>query len=128
MARTISLESKGDWSKTFDFLKKAQRGPNMDIVKKFADEGLAALISATPVESGKTADSWGYNVYSNSSGLRIEYTNSNVNDGVNIAILIQYGHATRNGGWVEGRDYINPAIVPVFDSLADALWTEVVEA
>ena len=91
------------------------------MLKKYAEDGVKALAEATPRDSGKTADS----IEENDRGLTIYWTNSNVNKHVNIAIIIQYGHATGSGGWVEGRDYINPALRPIFDQMADALWKEV---
>ncbi len=107
------------------FLRKLAKKDWSQVLKKYAEDGVKALAEATPRDSGKTADSWGYEIEENDRGLTIYWTNSNVNKHVNIAIIIQYGHATGSGGWVEGRDYINPALRPIFDQMADALWKEV---
>lgn len=98
----------------------------MGILDQYGREGNAALAMATPVRTGKTAASWRYRVVNNRNELRIEWYNDNMTrDGDSIAILIQYGHGTGGGGYVRGRDYINPAIQPIFDKIADALWKEV---
>ena len=107
------------------FLRKLVKKDWSQVLKKYAEDGVKAWAEATPRDSGKTADSWGYEIEENDRGLTIYWTNSNVNKHVNIAIIIQYGHATGSGGWVEGRDYINPALRPIFDQMADALWKEV---
>lgn len=86
---------------------------------------MAALSAATPVDSGVTATSWSYEIIQNGSSISIVWNNSNVQEGINIAIILQYGHGTRNGGYVSGRDYINPALKPIFDKMADAAWKEV---
>jgi hypothetical protein len=88
-------------------------------------KGVEALVSATPVDSGVTATSWSYDIVNKNGSIIINFNNSNINDGVPIAIIIQYGHATGNGGLVEGRDYINPAIQPIFDEMVKELWREV---
>lgn len=121
----IKVRSKGDFSKTEKFLKKSFGRNYRSVLEKYAKQGVAALASATPVESGETASSWDYEIIQNGSSLSVVWTNSHVEKGVNIAIILQYGHATRNGGWVEGRDYINPALRPIFDDLAKAAWKEV---
>lgn len=95
------------------------------MLQKYGREGVRALSSATPIDSGKTANSWDYEIKQYQGGARISWTNSNVVDGVPIAIILQYGHGTRNGGYVQGRDYINPAIQPIFDKLAKDVWEEV---
>lgn len=121
----ISFRHKGDFSKLTDYLEKARnkvRGVDLD---KYGREGVAALASATPVDSGLTASSWYYEIKRTDNNTSITFLNSNVNQYVLIAIILQYGHGTRNGGWVEGRDYINPAIQPVFDKIADSAWREV---
>ena len=86
---------------------------------------MAALSSATPIDSGKTANSWSYEITNKDGSVTITFNNSNIQNGVPIAIILQYGHGTRNGGWVQGRDYINPAIQPVFDEIVDKAWREV---
>ena len=124
----ISFRQKGDFSKVTRYLEKASKAARLSILDKYGKEGVAALSSATPVESGKTANSWGYEVKNSGSSSSIIFTNSNINNGVPIAIILQYGHGTGTGGWVEGRDYINPAIQPVFDRLANEAWREVSNA
>ena len=124
----ISFRQKGDFSKVTRYLEKTSKAARLSILDKYGKEGVAALSSATPVESGKTANSWGYEVKNSGSSASITFTNSNINNGVSIAIILQYGHGTGTGGWVEGRDYINPAIQPVFDRLADEAWREVSNA
>jgi hypothetical protein len=101
---------------------------NRDFLKHldfYGRKGVAALSAATPVDTGKTAASWNYEIHYFREGVSMVWTNSNVNKGENIAILIQYGHGTRNGGFVQGRDYINPALRPIFDEIADSAWKEV---
>lgn len=121
----ISFHHKGNFQKTDNFLKKAKQGDYFRSLEKFAQEGVNALASATPIDSGKTAASWDYTISRSKGSVSITWTNSNINDGVNIAVIIQYGHGTRNGGYVQGRDYINPAIRPVFDKIAENVWKEV---
>lgn len=121
----ISFRQKGDFSKLTRFLEKMKEGIRLGELDKYGREGVAALSSATPVESGLTASSWYYEITNKKSQARITFYNSNVQNGVPIAIIIQYGHGTGTGGWVEGRDYINPAVRPVFDKIADAAWKEV---
>ncbi len=120
----ISFRQKGDFSKTSNFLKKASKLTFKDL-EKYGKQGVAALSSATPVDSGLTASSWDYKIESNSESVTISFTNSNIQNGVPIAVILFYGHGTRNGGWVEGRDYINPAIRPIFDKIANNAWEEV---
>ena len=124
----ISYTHKGDLSKTTRFLERAKEVVRMSNLDKFGQEGVAALASATPVESGKTANSWYYEIEHTNGSVKISFCNSNVNKGVPIAIILQYGHGTRNGGWVEGRDYINPAIQPIFDKIANEMWREVTKS
>lgn len=123
----ITFRQKGDFSKLTRFLEKARNAVRIGILDKYGREGVAALASATPVESGKTASSWYYEIEHKNGSATINFLNSNINDGVPIAIILQYGHGTGTGGWVEGRDYINPAIQPVFDKLANEAWREVTE-
>lgn len=120
----ITLKQSGSFSKTDAFLKRLSSGRYLSNLDKYAKEGLDALIAATPVDSGLTADSWYYQITESKDSIRIEYYNSNIQDGVPIAVILQYGHGTRNGGWVEGQDYINPAIKPVFEKIADKIWKE----
>lgn len=118
----ISFRHKGDFSKATSYLEKIKEAAKLGILDKYGRAGVAALSSATPVESGKTANSWGYEIEHSSGSAKIIFTNSNVNKGVNIAIILQYGHGTGTGGWVQGRDYINPAIQPIFDQIAEEAW------
>lgn len=124
----ITFRHKGDFSKLNRFLERAKEGVKLGILDKYGREGVAALASATPVDSGTTANSWSYEISHSSGSASISFSNSNVNKGVQIAIILQYGHGTGTGGWVEGRDYINPAIQPVFDRLADEAWEEVTKS
>lgn len=121
----IQFLHKGDFKKTERLLKKSLGRDYRSILDKYAKQGVEALSRATPKESGETAASWFYEIIQNESSLSIVWNNSNVNKGVNIAIVLQYGHGTRNRGYVHGRDYINPALRPVFDKLAEAVWKEV---
>lgn len=121
----IQFRQKGDFSKLTRYLKKVKEAVRLEDFDKFGREGVAALSSATPVETGLTARSWYYEVTNTKESVTITFKNSNIQNGVPIAIILQYGHGTRNGGWVQGRDYINPAIQPVFDKLADEAWREV---
>ena len=121
----IVVKHRGNFNKTENFLKRASRLDIRRILERYAKEGVAALSAATPVDSGLTASSWGYEITINRGSYVISWTNSNINDGVPIAIILQYGHGTGTGGWVEGRDYINPAIQPIFDKIADEAWREV---
>lgn len=121
----ISFTHRGDFSKTTRFLNKAMNVDPSVILRKYANEGVAALSSATPKESGTTAGSWYYEIEGSKTSATITFLNSHINKGVPIAIILQYGHGTGTGGWVQGRDYINPAIQPIFDKIADAAWREV---
>lgn len=121
----ISFRHKGDFSKTIRFLGKAKNADRLVDLDRYGREGVAALASATPIESGKTASSWYYEITRGKGSFTIKFNNSNINAGVPIAIILQYGHGTGTGGWVQGRDYINPAIQPIFDRIADDAWKEV---
>ena len=121
----ITFRQKGDFSKLTRFLEKAKEVVRLGDLDKYGREVVAALASATPFESGRTASSWYYQVENKNGSASITFYNSNVNKGVPIAIILQYGHGTRNGGFVQGRDYINPAIQPIFDRIADEAWREV---
>ena len=121
----VTFRQKGDFSKTTKFLERARKGVRITTLDKYGRAGVAALASATPVETGLTANSWSYEVTQSDGLVKITFNNSNIQNGVPIAIILQYGHGTGTGGWVEGRDYINPAIQPVFDRLADDAWKEV---
>lgn len=121
----ITFRHKGDLSKLTRYFERVKEAARMSILDKYGREGVAALASATPVDSGETANSWGYEIERSSNSATITYTNSHINKGVPIAIILQYGHGTGTGGYVQGRDYINPAIQPVFDRIANAAWEEV---
>lgn len=121
----ISFRQRGDFSKTTRYLERVKEAIHLGLLDKYGREGVVALSSATPVESGLTASSWYYEIDNKSGSAAIIFYNSHINKGVPIAIILQYGHGTGTGGWVEGRDYINPAIQPVFDRLADEAWKEV---
>lgn len=121
----ISFRQKGDFSKLTRFLERAKEAVNSGELDRYGREGVAALMSATPVDSGLTANSWYYEIKHEKGSVSISFHNSNIQKGVPIAIILQYGHGTRNGGWVQGRDYINPAIQPVFDKIANNMWKEV---
>lgn len=121
----IKFSHKGDFSKTTRYFEKAKKTAKISDLDKYGRVGVAALSSATPVDSGLTAGSWYYEIERQNGRASINFYNSNVNNGVPIAIILQYGHATGTGGWVEGRDYINPAIQPVFDKIANDAWKEV---
>lgn len=121
----ISFRHKGDFSKVTHYFEKAKKtARNLDF-DKYGKQGVAALTSATPVDTGLTSKSWYYEIEKKNGQVRISFCNSNIQNGVPIAIILQYGHGTRNGGWVEGRDYINPAIQPIFDEIANKAWKEV---
>lgn len=121
----ISFRQKGDFSKLTRFLEKAKNVVRIGDLDKYGREGVAALSSATPIDSGLTASSWYYKVEHTNGSAKINFYNSNIQNGVPIAIILQYGHGTGNGGWVQGRDYINPAIQPIFDKIAENAWREV---
>lgn len=121
----ISFRQKGDFSKVTSFLEKAKEVVRIGDLDKYGREGVAALASATPVDTGQTASSWYYEIVNRNGSATITFNNSNIQNGVPIAIILQYGHGTRNGGWVQGRDYINPAIQPIFDRIANEAWREV---
>ena len=121
----ISFKHKGDFSKLTRFLERAKEVVHMGELDKYGREGVAALSSATPKDSGLTAESWYYEIENKNGRAAITFNNSNINDNVPIAIILQYGHGTGTGGWVEGRDYINPAIQPLFDKIANDAWEEV---
>lgn len=121
----ITIESQGEWKLTRNWFDRMTKLDLALIMNQFGKEGVSALAAATPSRSGLTSKSWNYEVTRKGNNWKITWTNSNVNKGANIAVLIQYGHGTRNGGYVVGRDYINPAIRPVFDNIAQKAWKEV---
>ena len=121
----ISISQKGDFSKLTGFLERMKNVIKIGDLDKYGREGVAALSAATPKESGLTANSWYYEIERSKDSVSISFHNSNINKGVPIAIILQYGHGTRNGGYVEGIDYINPAIQPLFNKIAEDAWKEV---
>lgn len=123
----ITFRQKGDFSKTFAFFERLKNLFNAGILDKYGREGVEALRKATPVDSGKTAASWRYEIRNLQNGMAIEFLNDNIVDGVPVAILIQYGHHTKTGGWVKGRDFINPEAREVFDRLSAELSRKVNE-
>lgn len=121
----IRFVHKGDFKRTEAFFRTASTGSYLNALTKYAEAGVEALASATPKESGETASSWSYEIERTGDGYSIFWSNSHINQGVNIAVILQYGHGTGTGGYVEGIDYINPAIRPIFEEIADAAWKEV---
>lgn len=121
----VVFKHKGDFKSTKKFLKNISSKRYTSILQKYGKQGVAALSLATPKNTGKTADSWNYKIVQEKNNVGIVWTNSNVNRGISIALLIQLGHATKSGGYIYGRDYINPAIQPIFDKMSEELWEEV---
>lgn len=121
----IVITQKGNFNNTEKFFNKALKGNYARILNAYGEEGVRALAMATPVDSGQTADSWGYVLTTSKGSFTISWTNTNTPNGMPIAIILQYGHGTRNGGYVEGRDYINPAIRPIFDRMTQEVWKEI---
>lgn len=121
----IIIESQGDWRPTKNWMARMLKLDLALIMNQFGKEGVEALRRSTPSSSGETAAAWNYEVKRTGNSWKITWTNAHVNKGVNIAVILQYGHGTRNGGYVTGRDYINPAIRPVFDKIAQKAWKEV---
>lgn len=121
----ITIRQKGDFSKFNTFLERIKEVVKLGDLDKYGRAGVEALASATPKDSGLTANSWTYEIVRSNGSVSIQFNNNNINKGVPIAIILQYGHGTRNGGWVEGIDYINPAIQPIFNKIADDAWKEV---
>lgn len=121
----ITVKHRGNFNKIERFFQNAKDLKVRRILEAYGKEGVAALSSATPVDTGKTAASWSYEIHTDGKTHKISWTNSNVNKGVNIALILQMGHGTRNGGYVEGIDYINPALKSVFTDMAEEIWGEV---
>jgi hypothetical protein len=122
----INFSNTGDFSKTFNFLNNVKKDTMTSVLESFGQEGVTALSANTPKDSGETANCWSYKIEKSNGQTKISWYNSNVINGVSIAIILQYGHGTKNGGYVEGRDYINPAMKPIFDKIADRAWKEVI--
>lgn len=121
----ITITQKGNFKKLDKYLERAKRFAKISILDKYGRKGIEVLSNATPVSSGKTAESWYYTIEHTSTGYSIIWSNSNVADEVSIAILLQYGHGTSNGGYVEGVDFINPRINKIFKEMAQEIWEEV---
>lgn len=121
----IKIRHKGDFVKLTRYFEKVKGAAKISVLDKYGKAGVAALSSATPVNSGTTASSWYYTIKRQNGIVELSFNNSNINNGVPIAIILQYGHGTGTGGWVQGRDYINPAIQPIFDKIAEDAWREV---
>ena len=121
----VSFRHRGDFANLTRYLEKVKKNARLSLLDKYGRAGVEALAAATPVDTGLTASSWYYKITKKDGLYSITFMNSNIQNGIPIAIILQYGHGTRNGGWVEGRDYINPAIQPIFDKLANEAWREV---
>ena len=121
----ISFRQKGDFSKLSGYLERLKSKAYLSILDKYGKQGVAALSSATPVDTGVTAASWSYKIEHTKERSTLSFFNSNIQNGIPIAVILQYGHGTGTGGWVQGRDYINPAIQPIFDEIANEAWKEV---
>lgn len=121
----IRFTQKGDFHKLTSYLQKVKHVVKLSDLDKYGRLGVQALSSATPKDSGETAGAWYYEITNTGGRATISFGNNHVNKGVNIAIILQYGHGTGTGGWVEGRDYINPAIQPIFDHITESAWKEV---
>lgn len=121
----ISIMSSGNWNNTEAYLRRLSKKDPVLTLQKYGEIGIQKLKESTPVKTGKTAMSWRYEIVKNDTGYSLEFHNDNVENGVNIAIILDYGHDTKNHGYVEGLNYIDPTIRPVFDTLADSLWKEV---
>lgn len=124
----VKFEVSGGFTKTERFLNRMKRREYLNVLDEFGRDGVQALRNATPVDSGVTAEAWDYEIKRTRNYTEIVWTNSNINDGVPIAVILQYGHGTGTGGYVQGRDYINPAIRPIFDKIAEKAWKVVTSA
>lgn len=125
---SFSFSSEGDWSKTEQFLRKMQQFKVDSVLQSAGQSGVKALSAATPKDTGKAATSWTFDIKKSSSSVEINWKNTDVEGGFQVALMIQYGHGTGTGGYITGRDYINPAMRPVFDQIADAVWKAVTSA
>lgn len=121
----ITFRQKGNFSKLNRYFERVKEVVKVGDLDRFGREGVQALSSATPRDTGLTATSWEYSIERSSNRVSITFNNTNIQNGVPIAIILQYGHGTRNGGYVQGRDYINPAIQPIFDKMVEDAWKEV---
>lgn len=123
----VTVEVKGDWKKTIKFLDSLTSSDTKlrSILEECGRSGVSALSAATPIESSLTANSWDYEIHKTATGYHIYWINTNLHEGVPIAVILQYGHGTGTGGYVQGRDYINPAMRPIFDKIAEKAWKAV---
>ena len=121
----ISFGHEGNFDKTEKWFNETLKTINNMNLDKYGQLGVQALMSATPIDTGLAASSWYYDIEKKNGSSAIRFYNSDIENGINVAVILQYGHATKNGGWVEGRDYINPAIRPVFDQIVKDAWKEV---
>lgn len=121
----ITIKTKGSWKNTFNFFGRMLDSEYIAVIERYAREGVSALSASTPIDSGDTAGSWDYKIEANRKGTSIYWVNNSRAGNTPVVILLQYGHATGTGGFVQGRDFINPAILPVFDKIADEVWREV---
>lgn len=120
----IKVEQVGSFNRTLGWLNRIQRANMRSILEKYAQQGVDALAAATPSRTGTTANSWTYKIDISKNAITLEWYNTNENKGVPIALILQYGHGTGNGGYIQGIDYINPAMQPIFDNIADAVFKE----
>lgn len=121
----ITLSQSGDWAGTRNFLRQIRLNKELNILDKYGKIGVEQLRNATPVDTGLTAASWYYEIIKDDEGFKLQFCNSNVNNFVQVAVILQFGHATKSGTWVEGVDYINPVLQPIFEELSDKVWKEV---
>jgi hypothetical protein len=124
----VSIFSDGDWARTEKFLRDMQKFNVDAVLSAAAQKGVAALAASTPKDSGLSASSWSYEIKKSSSSIEISWKNSDVENGFPVALMIQYGHGTGTGGYIQGRDYINPTMRPVFDQIAETVWKAVTSA
>lgn len=124
----ISFEASGSWDQSEATLRKLAKADIFNLLNKYGQMGVEALRSATPIATGWTADAWSYEIVRSSGSYSIIWNNNHIEEGVNIAVILQYGHGTGTGGYVRGRDYINPAMQPLFDRMADDAWKAVTSA
>lgn len=123
----MTFKQQGDFKKLSSFLERMKKPLKKTTLDKYGKEGVQALMAATPVDTGLTASLWHYDINMSKDSSSISFYNDNIDNGVPIAIILNYGHGTRNGGYVKGRNYINPAIQPIFDKLAQEAWKEVIQ-
>jgi hypothetical protein len=127
----ISFKQKGDFKRTKSYLNNAEQASSFkshkaySILDHYGQEGVKALQAATPRDTGETASSWSYSITRNNDKTKLSFHNTNIQNGVKIAVILQYGHATKSGVWIDGKDYINPALVPIFEEIASSVWEEV---